>query len=86
MDREITIDASGRLVIPKDVRTRHRLSPGTRLRLEEEGDRLVLQPTPDSPLVEEEAGLLVFQGRLMGEVPDHRDLRDERLERLEDSS
>ena len=42
MRREIAIDTSGRLVIPEDVRARHRLNPGTRLWLEEEGDRLVL--------------------------------------------
>lgn len=82
MAREITIDTSGRLVIPKDVRARHRLSPGTRLWLEEEGDRLVLVPASDAPLTVEESGLLVFRGRLTGEIPDHRELRLKRLDHL----
>jgi AbrB family looped-hinge helix DNA binding protein len=82
MGREIAIDTSGRLVIPKDVRARHRLNPGTRLWLEEEGDRLVLVPAPEAPLTVEESGLLVFRGRLTGEIPDHRELRLERLDAL----
>lgn len=82
MAREITIDASGRLVIPKEVRSRHHLGPGARLLLEDEGDRLVLKAAPDAPLVAEKNGLLIFSGRLKGEIPDHRDLREERLDRL----
>ena len=82
MAREITIDASGRLVIPKDVRERHHLSPGSRLRLDEEGDRLVLVASPDAPITVEESGLIVFRGRLTGAIPDHRELRDERLDRM----
>jgi len=82
MPREITIDRSGRLVIPKAVRERHRLSPGVRLTLEEEDDRLVLVPLREATRTEERSGLLVFDGRWTGEVPDHRTLREERLDRL----
>ncbi len=79
---EITIDASGRLVIPKRVRARLRLSAGSRLRLLEEEDRLVLVPLQAEPSTVESCGLLVFRGRLTGPVPDHRESRDERLRRL----
>jgi AbrB family looped-hinge helix DNA binding protein len=41
MPEEVVIDASGRLRIPKDVRARHRLTPGARLLLLEEDGRLV---------------------------------------------
>lgn len=82
MPREITIDASGRVVIPKIVRSRHRLSAGTRLTLVEEDDRLILIPRPAHTATAERGGLLVFRGRLSGEVPDHRALREERLDRL----
>jgi AbrB family looped-hinge helix DNA binding protein len=82
MADEITIDASGRLVIPKPVRDRHRLSAGTRLVLVEEDDRLVLLPRRGDSVVEERDGILVFRGRLVGAVPDHRALREERFDRL----
>jgi AbrB family looped-hinge helix DNA binding protein len=82
MPTEVTIDASGRLVIPKNVRARHRLSAGARLTLVEEDDRLVLVPQHAEPLVAERGGLLVFRGRLTGEMPNHRELRQERLDRL----
>jgi AbrB family looped-hinge helix DNA binding protein len=82
MPEEITIDASGRLVIPKDVRTRHRLTAGARLLLVEEEDRLVLVPRAAETSTVERAGILVFRGTLGGAVPDHRELRDERLDHL----
>jgi AbrB family looped-hinge helix DNA binding protein len=82
MPDEITIDASGRLVIPKAVRKRHRLSAGARLTLVEEEDRLVLVPRHQETIAVERSGLMVFRGHLTGEVPDHRALRNERLDRL----
>ncbi len=82
MALEITIDASGRLVIPKRVRNRLRLGAGSRLKLLEQEDRIVLVPAHDEPATVEERGLLVFRGRLTGPLPDHRDLREERLGRL----
>lgn len=82
MAEEITIDASGRLVIPKPVRERHRLAAGTRLVLVEENERLVLVPRHGDTVAEERDGLLVFRGRLTATVPDHRALREERLDRF----
>ena len=82
MATSITIDASGRLVIPKDVRERHQLHAGSRLELTEEEERLVLVPLQSQPSTKETAGLLVFTGRLTGSVPDHRELREARLSRL----
>lgn len=82
MADEITIDASGRLVIPKDVRVRHRLGAGTRLRLLEEEGRLVLVPRHAESTTVERAGLLVFCGRLTGPIPDHRMIREERIGKL----
>lgn len=82
MAHEITIDASGRLVIPKAVRERLQLSSGARLMLLEEEGRLVLVPRHRETVAEERGGLLVFRGRLLGPIPDHRSLRDERLDSL----
>jgi AbrB family looped-hinge helix DNA binding protein len=84
MAERLTIDASGRLVIPKSVRSRHRLAAGTELTLIEEDDRLVLVPRQGETMTAERGGLLVFRGQLTGKVPDHRELRAERLVRLAD--
>jgi len=81
MEKEITIDPSGRLVIPKEVRRRHRLTAGSRLILVEDGDRIVLVPRQAEPSTVETGGLLVFTGRLNGDVPDHRELRESRSAR-----
>ncbi len=82
MEHQITIDASGRLVIPKALRRRFHLSGGSSLILREEDDHLVLIPRHLLSLVHEKAGLLIFGGRLDEAFPDHRSLREERLDRL----
>lgn len=82
MEWEIAIDSSGRLVIPKDVRTRHHLNGGARLVLRDDGTRLVLIPWSAKATMVEEHGLLVFQGRLRGDDVDHRTVRDARLAAL----
>jgi len=81
MARQVTIDSSGRLVIPKDVRQSHHLEAGTRLTLVEEEDRLVLVPETAQPRLVEKNGLLVVSGPVTGEIPDHRTLRQERIDR-----
>jgi AbrB family looped-hinge helix DNA binding protein len=82
MARSVTIDSAGRLVVPRDVRARLRLTAGTRLQLREEADRIVLVPEESLPATLEKAGILVFTGELSGTLPDHRDDREERLARL----
>lgn len=82
MAREITIDSSGRVVIPMDVRQRHHLSAGSRLILVDDEERLVLIPRQGQTTTLEKAGLLVFQGQLAPGFPDHRAVRDERLSSL----
>jgi AbrB family looped-hinge helix DNA binding protein len=80
MEDTITIDAAGRLVVPKAMRARLRLEEGTRLRVrEEDGRRLVLEPIADESVPIEVEGLLVIRGRLLGEIPDHREQRAERI-------
>ena len=79
MDDFATIDGAGRLVVPKAIREHLRLKQGSRVRLREEGQRLVLEPLPEECVVSEVDGLPVIRGRLTGNVPDHRALREQRL-------
>ncbi|MBN1960572.1 MAG: AbrB/MazE/SpoVT family DNA-binding domain-containing protein [Deltaproteobacteria bacterium] len=79
MAQQITIDATGRIVIPRDIRRRYHLRGGSRLQISEDGSCIVLEPALESAPLADVDGLLVVQSSLKGEVIDHRDLRDERL-------
>lgn len=62
----IVIDKFGRIVIPKAIRRKLGLEPGTKLRLEVEDREIVLQPVADeAPLVERD-GILVSTASLEG--------------------
>lgn len=41
---ETTVSTKGQVVIPKLLRERYQLEPGTRLRVEDRGDSIVLRP------------------------------------------
>jgi AbrB family looped-hinge helix DNA binding protein len=83
MEDIITIDAAGRVVVPKAMRTRLALREGTRLHVrEEDGRRLVLEPLREEGVAVEVEGLLVIRGRLLGEIPDHREQRTQRIRSL----
>ncbi len=82
MAQEITIDNSGRLVIPKRVRRAHRLEAGSRLTLIDEADRLILVPQHREAQLVEKDGLLVVTGVEPMDIPDHRALREQRLKDL----
>lgn len=83
MEEIIAIDGAGRLVVPKAIRTRLHLQEGTRLRVREEaGRRLVLEPVSEEGVPVEVDGLLVIRGRLVGEIPDHREQRTQRIRSL----
>lgn len=77
----ITIDGAGRVVIPKSMRERLHLGPGRRLRVIEDGGRVVIEPMEEVSRPAEVGGLLVIRGKLLGAVPDHRELRERSLRR-----
>lgn len=79
MEDVATIDAAGRLVVPKAMRERLGLSQGTRVRLREEGHQIVIEPMLEESVVVEVDGLPVVRGRLIGEALDHRTMRDARI-------
>lgn len=56
---EATIDEVGRIVLPKPLRDRLRLMPGTKVDVSEYGDGLHLTPVSRTARVEEREGRLV---------------------------
>ena len=76
-----TIDGAGRIVVPKPLRDRHGLAKGVRLRIVEDGDRLVLEPIAEESVPVDVDGLLVIRGELQ-RVMDHRELREARIAHL----
>jgi AbrB family looped-hinge helix DNA binding protein len=54
-----TIDAAGRVVIPKSIRESARIHPGSELEVELVGDVIEIRPIPGSVRLERKGGLLV---------------------------
>ena len=61
MNETISIDKAGRLVLPKAIRDRFKLTGGSKLRVEPIGDHLELTPITDEdePALTRKDGLLV---------------------------
>lgn len=76
----ITMDAAGRLVIPVAVRRELALAGGTELVVEVEGGAIHLRPAGQAALVPR-GRRLVVRSALVGPVPDHRELREDRAAR-----
>jgi len=63
MSSTITIDAAGRLVLPKKVRDRLGLVGGSRLRVDLMGERIELSPEDDESCeLLEKDGVLIISG------------------------
>ena len=56
---EVTVDDVGRIVLPKALRDRLRLTPGTRIDVSEYGNGLHLAPVSRTARLEERDGELV---------------------------
>jgi len=78
-----TIDRFGRVVVPKDMRDRLGLRPGSELNIEEHDKEIVIkQAEQESPLRIEE-GVLVFAGIVLGDITESiRRQREERIKKL----
>jgi len=73
---QITIDAAGRVVIPKQVRDRLGLAAGSTLELEQVGDHVELRPVGREVWIDDSDGRLV--ARTAPDAPrlTARDVRD----------
>jgi AbrB family looped-hinge helix DNA binding protein len=65
-----TIDRYGRVVIPKPVRDRLGLAPGSELTIEERDGGILLKPVETRPLLRRKGHVLVFTGRPAGDLAD----------------
>ena len=61
MSTRLTIDAAGRVVIPKPLREELDLAPGDTLELETVGDSMTLRPVRGSAPLTKEKGVWVFR-------------------------
>ncbi|MFW6208865.1 MAG: AbrB/MazE/SpoVT family DNA-binding domain-containing protein, partial [Spirochaetota bacterium] len=57
-----TIDKAGRIVIPKSIRERYHLQPGTELQIESESDGISLKICGKEPSIIRKRGILVHHG------------------------
>ena len=64
----ITIDNAGRVVIPKEIRDRLNLFPGTELELALVEDEINLKASSNIPALREKKGMLVFDGNSKSEI------------------
>jgi len=82
MDARLTIDAAGRVVLPKSLRDELQLAPGDTLELESSGERILLRPVRAAAPLTKEQGIWVFRTgqTLTASLVDEtrRQVRDER--------
>lgn len=75
-----TVDRFGRVVVPKEIRDRLGLHPGSEIEIDEQGDEVVLKPAGREMPLKIEDGVLVFTGTARGDLAEAvRSHREERL-------
>lgn len=57
-----TIDAAGRLVVPKSLRDQFHLAPGSELEIEPTSDGVIIRPVDRGPALVNREGVLVHHG------------------------
>ena len=58
-----TIDAAGRLVVPKSLRDQFHLAPGSELEIEPTSDGVIIRPADRGPALVNHDGVLVHHGQ-----------------------
>ena len=78
-----TLDRFGRVVVPKDIRDRLGLRPGTEIEIDEKGNEIVLKPVEHEPSLMVKEGILVYCGTATGDLKGAvKALREERLSKV----
>jgi len=76
---ETTLDKFGRVVIPKRVREDLGLQPGAVLKINQDEQKIFMEPVHKEPRMVVKKGVLVFQGTATGDIEgtikDHRQKR-----------
>lgn len=75
-----TLDRFGRVVVPKEIRDRLGLKPGTEIQIDEHGNEVVLKPVGNETPLKLEDGVLVFTGTATADLMEA--IRAHRKERL----
>ena len=79
MAEKIVIDKAGRVVLPKRIRDKMRLSAGDALLLEHQDEQLTLRPARPQAALTKEQGVWVYQGERSEEsIPDLIDVAREK--------
>jgi AbrB family looped-hinge helix DNA binding protein len=84
MNTELTIDSSGRLVLPKAVRQALGLKPGDSLKVETEEDRVILSPVRDRAGLQKEHGVWVYRSGTSTDVSVVELIEQQRKRRAEE--
>src|ERR1700722_14490682 len=79
---KLKLDKLGRVVLPKPLRARYGLRPGTELGIVESATEFVVRPALTGPSLVEITGILVHQGVPQGELDIVKAIREDREERL----
>ena len=83
---ETKLDKFGRVVIPKEVRDRCGIGPGTVMEVESAGEQIVLRPARGENRLAMHNGVLVFTGKVEGDLVDIvgaiRKDREERIKKF----
>ena len=78
------VDRFGRIVVPKEIRDRHGLVPGSEVEIEETAGTILLRLVNELPGLVDKQGLLVFRGRATGQLDTAlKSHRNERLRRTQ---
>lgn len=74
------LDKYGRILIPKKVREQLNISTETKLNIDEDGNRIIIERISEEAPVVENDGVKVFTGKLKGDFIEA--LEHERAERM----
>jgi len=82
-DMKLKLDKLGRVVLPKPLRARYGLRPGTELDVSEGAQEFALRPAPSRPNWVQKYGIWMHQGIPQGELDLAHAIREDREERMQ---